>query len=68
MSTSTKQTVRKKEKYINADQPAVIKHSNDCMGCIDLVDRALSDLRPVYAGVKNDTGQRDKPNVFFYMG
>ena len=31
---------RKKGKYINVDQPAVMKHNNDCTGGVDIVDRA----------------------------
>ena len=38
--------------FVNIDQPCVIKQYNDCMGGVDLVDRALSDYRPEIHGKK----------------
>ena len=37
---------------VNISQPHTIKACNKCMGGVDLVDRALSDLRPNFNGRK----------------
>ena len=37
---------------VNVSQPYAIKACNKCMGGVDLVDRALSDVRPNFTGKK----------------